>query len=599
MPMTLDTNLFRGVDDLDQHPFDEQAHDGLALGLRRCVGAPERRQILRQIADRGQLGCRGSLLARALGALMLRLETGLFGQSLLPVALERARHQPVLGLHRSILPARALDLVSGALQPLSPMAIERRALGLEVVGERQARLDRRRLERLQDETRDQRVERRSRQRLTERLAVAALHLRADVAGGMAVVVVLRQHAQTAAAADQHAREKRASSPHRPAARRLVGLQLRLIALIALEADVAGQPIVQKDFGLVGARRSASRSRTAGLLPSPLDRTHAVSVDARIDRIGEEIEQGRATGAPPFQLALARAAAPAHRHADVVLDQVGHHLADRPEAIEQVEDQTDRRLRLLVGIEDDLARGTAHVADGHGFAEFAPTRLGFPARQHPCLEDMKLGFRHRSFQTQKEAIVVVGRIIHPVGVGDQRVEQRADLQKLMPIPAGARQPRHLHAEHEADLAEPDLGDQPLKAQASLDARAGASKIVVDDDDLLAQPAELRRPVREGILQSGQLLMALNLLRRGLADVDDRQTILMAPDNLVAGRADATLDKARIRHWNASVATVELRIRCKAICPRSVAMRPRRSRGSRVQIDAGRSLIAGSKPTRQGG
>ncbi len=46
MPMTLDTNLFRGADHLDQNPFDEQAHDGLALGLRRCVGAPERRQIL-------------------------------------------------------------------------------------------------------------------------------------------------------------------------------------------------------------------------------------------------------------------------------------------------------------------------------------------------------------------------------------------------------------------------------------------------------------------------------------------------------------------------------------------------------------------------
>ncbi len=241
---------------------------------------------------------------------MLRLETGLLGQGLFPVALERARHQPVLGLHRSILPARALDLVSGALQPLPPMAIERRAFGLEGVGERQARLERRRLERLQNEARDQSVERRTFQRLTERLAVIALHLRADVAGGMAVVIVLRQHAQTATAADQHAREKRASVPHRPAARRLVGLQLRLIALIALEADVAGQPIVQEDFGLFGARRSASRSGTAGLLPSPLDRTHAVSVDACIDRIGEEIEQGGATGAPPFQLALARAGAPA-------------------------------------------------------------------------------------------------------------------------------------------------------------------------------------------------------------------------------------------------------------------------------------------------
>jgi hypothetical protein len=30
-----------------------------------------------------------------------------------------------------------------------------------------------------------------------------------------------------------------------------------------------------------------------------------------------------------------------------------------------------------------------------------------------------------------------------------------------------------------------------------------------------------------------------------------------------------------------------------------MRPRRSGGNMFQIDAGRSLIAGSKPTRQGG
>jgi hypothetical protein len=93
-----------------------------ALGLRRGFGAPERGQIVRHIADRGQVGRGGSLLARPLDALILRLETGLFGQGLLPVSLERARHQPVLGLHGGILPARALDLVACALQPLSPMA---------------------------------------------------------------------------------------------------------------------------------------------------------------------------------------------------------------------------------------------------------------------------------------------------------------------------------------------------------------------------------------------------------------------------------------------------------------------------------------------
>jgi hypothetical protein len=95
------------------------------------------------------------------------------------------------------------------------MAIKRRPLGLEILGDRQARLDRRRLERLQNETRDQRVERRRLQRLTERLAVAALHLRADVAGGMAVVVVMRQH-RSAQRPQITAPEKRASGPHRPA-----------------------------------------------------------------------------------------------------------------------------------------------------------------------------------------------------------------------------------------------------------------------------------------------------------------------------------------------------------------------------------------------
>jgi hypothetical protein len=45
-----------------------------------------------------------------------------------------------------------------------------------------------------------------------------------------------------------------------------------------------------------------------VLPASLDRAHAIGVNARIDRIGEEIEQGGAIDAPPFKLALARTAA---------------------------------------------------------------------------------------------------------------------------------------------------------------------------------------------------------------------------------------------------------------------------------------------------
>ncbi len=58
----------------------------------------------------------------------------------------------------------------------------------------------------------------------------------------------------------------------------------------------------------------------------------------------------------------------------MLDQIGHHLADRPEAIEQIENEADRRLRLFVGIERCFARGAA----------LAPVGVGLPSSPRPAL-----------------------------------------------------------------------------------------------------------------------------------------------------------------------------------------------------------------------
>jgi len=117
---------------------------------------------------------------------------------------------------------------------------------------------------------------------------------------------------------------------------------------------------------------------------------------------------------------------------------------------------------------------------------------------------------------------------------------------MPVAAGARQTRHLDAEHQPDIAKADLGDKPLKAQSALDAGARAAEIVVDDDDPLSYPAKLRRPIRERVLELCGLLMALNLLHRGLADINDRQTLLVAAENLVVDQAVASLNETRVRH-----------------------------------------------------
>ena len=226
----------------------------------------------------------------------------------------------------------------------------------------------------------------------------------------------------------------------------VRLQLRQVALILIPGDVGRHPIGQDDGGVVQMGRSPPGPGTAGLLPAPVDRAQAVDVGAGIDRVGEQVLQRGPAGPAPFQLALVWAAEHAHRQADVVPGEVAHDLADRPPALEQVEHQPDRRLRLLVGIEDDLAGGTAHIAHRHVPAEFAPRRLGPPALEHARLDDMQLCFRafrqreavHRPLEPEQQTIIVVRRIIHAIGIGDQRIKQGTDLKKLVPIPARPRQ-----------------------------------------------------------------------------------------------------------------------------------------------------------------
>src|SRR5271169_6890144 len=64
-------------------------------------------------------------------------------------------------------------------------------------------------------------------------------------------------------------------------------------------------------------------------------------------------------------------------------------------------------------------------------------------------------------------------------------------------------------------------------------------------ICSRPAVLRGPIGERVLQPGRFLVALNLLNRGLADVHDRQTVLVASKDLVADQAAAAPAKARLR------------------------------------------------------
>src|SRR3954462_158727 len=90
-----------------------------------------------------------------------------------------------------------------------------------------------------------------------------------------------------------------------------------------------------------------------------------------------------------------------------------------------------------------------------------------------------------------------------------------------------------------MAEPNLGHQPLEARPALGRGAGAAEIVVDDADARPRPAQSTGAFGETVLQRRGLAMLLELLQRGLLNVDDGQPVKMARLDLArqhrAGRA----------------------------------------------------------------
>src|SRR3954468_405524 len=90
-----------------------------------------------------------------------------------------------------------------------------------------------------------------------------------------------------------------------------------------------------------------------------------------------------------------------------------------------------------------------------------------------------------------------------------------------------------------MAEPNLGHEPLEARPALGRGAGAAEIVVDDADARPRPAQPTGAFGETVLQRRGLAMLLELLQRGLSNVDDGQPVKMARLDLArqhrAGRA----------------------------------------------------------------
>ena len=134
------------------------------------------------------------------------------------------------------------------------------------------------------------------------------------------------------------------------------------------------------------------------------------------------------------------------------------------------------------------------------------------------QGMQFDLGDGALQTQKKAAVLAPRIINAVAVRDQTLAIAAQVEQRVPVRAVTRQPGHLPGQDQADLAQGDAADQIHHTLAVTGGLGAEPEIGIDHLDVVVMPAEFEGALAQGVLQARALLVAQNLVRRGLADVD---------------------------------------------------------------------------------
>ena len=201
---------------------------------------------------------------------------------------------------------------------------------------------------------------------------------------------------------------------------------------------------------------------------------------------------------PEQFAVAGFAPKTIREEEVVVAEVLDDRQRRAGLLEQGEQQADRLLHFLVGIEDEPAGRVEDQADRRAHPQFALFGPGQLAAEQAVAEPVEFGLAHGAEDAEQQAVGVLAGVVDAVLVDDQGVGQGADLQQAIPVTAGAGQAGGFQAEDGPGLAQPDLGDQELEAVAAHRGGTGESLVLIDDGDGRGRPTQILGTLHEVVL-----------------------------------------------------------------------------------------------------
>ena len=257
--------------------------------------------------------------------------------------------------------------------------------------------------------------------------------------------------------------------------------------------------------------------------------------------------------------------------------VGHQrqmrLACAAELAEPFEHPSDRLLQANVRIEAEPDLAMPDIADRHADPQLAPAGLRPGGVEHARADHAELELADAALHAKQQTIVRAAGIIDAVEVDDPRLDQAAQLEQVMPVPAVAGQARCVEAQHSANLARAERSDELLEAGPGDHAARRAAEIVVDHLDRLE--ATSSGNVDQLVLAPPTLGVSLDLGLRRLPHIDHRLAL-----------QDRRREDLTARHRPAP----------RALRPRPLP--PARSRGtSRPDADrAGSFRAAASSPVR---
>src|SRR3954454_14792747 len=522
LPHDLEPDLAGNALLIEDHLARDEAQQLLALGRGGRRSVPYSWQVLAQNLQRAPIGLAQDERLRAAPPLVFLFDCFHGAQLLFPGPLQRARHQPVLGLDRVVLAPGPLGLVAGALAPQCPLLLQPVRFLLQLPESGDGNGDPVGREGVEKRVLDKDIDGESAHFLAQRAGLAVAVGAAAIDGIIALRAgVAQAHAPPAAPAYGDALQQRAALTRdtRMAGRVTVGIvrQALLIGHERLPGEVAGmrrrqadRPLAEGDLG----RRRACAAPPAHRIGPPA----TVDVSPGIGGVVQNVVDARAVGFTPQHLVRRRAAQRPNRQRQVVGLQIAHHPACALQLGEFGENQLQAGLHLLIGIADDRPGAVVGQPGRQGNPQLATGRFLALALMQAQADLVQLGFTHDPRQAEQQPVMVGGRIVKALAVGQDHAEQRAQFEQLMPIAVVARQPRGIEAEHQPGIAQPDLGNQPLEAVPFGARRPRFAEILVDDADALAWPAEPDGTVDKAILQFGAFLVLADLVDRGLAHID---------------------------------------------------------------------------------